>query len=120
MKIEQVPIQKTSFIPFTREAYAQKYYLAKKHGITAEMYVNGTWMVCPQIHSEKPGSGKFGDFLNELQASCADLGLTLVFASITNQGLYRHMKKHKIPVLVNGVLYNVIIEKNQDEAKKKR
>lgn len=111
MKIVNIPIQKTSFIPFSRDAYTRKYYIAKKFGITAEMYVMGTFMVCPMVYAHNPGSGKFDEFLDELKASCKEMRMELVFASITNQGLYKYMERHEIPVLVNGELHNVIIEK---------
>ena len=111
MKIVNIPIQKTSSIPFSRDAYTRKYYIAKKFGITAEMYVRGTFMVCPMVYAHNPGSGKFDEFLDELKASCKEMRMELVFSSITNEGIYTYMEKHEIPVLVNGVLHNVSINK---------
>ena len=112
MKIHAVPIQKTSFIPLTREAYAKQHYVARHYGITAEMFAKGKLMVCPQVFSKNPGSGKFGAFLDDLKASCSAMGMTLAFACITNEGLYKYMERHKIPVLTNdGILCDVICEK---------
>jgi hypothetical protein len=107
MKIKVVGIGETSFIPLTKKSHKNKFVLAEKYGIVAEIRRKGGWWICPRVNSKNKGSGKFGDFLKELKEICRKKRKKLVFEAVTNDGVYRYCEKYDIPVLVKGNLYNV-------------
>lgn len=115
MKIKIVPIGETSFIPLSKKSLKKKFVLAEKYGIVAEIRRKGGWWICPQVNSKNKGSGKFGDFLQELQDICRKKRKRFVFEAITNEGLYKYCEKLNIPVLVKGGLYSVKLNYKENE-----
>lgn len=72
-------------------------YVADAYGIYADLFDKGKFYQCPNVQSEKPGSGKFLDFLNVLKR---DLDKPVYFCTIVNHGIYKYLEKADIGVVV--------------------
>ena len=72
-------------------------YVADAYGIYADLFDKGKFYQCPNVQSEKPGSGKFLDFLNVLKR---DLDKPVYFCTIVNNGIYKYLEKAGIGVVV--------------------
>ena len=72
-------------------------YIADAYGIYADLFDKGKFYQCPNVQSEKPGSGKFLDFLKVLKR---DLDKPVYFCTIVNNGIYKYLQQAGIGVVV--------------------
>jgi len=76
-----------------------------KYGITADIFTNSQFCICPIVKSDDPGSGKFQQFLHDLKQVVPQ---RLVFTNVINGGLLKYLCNEEIPVMKeNGKIYKL-------------
>jgi len=86
--------------------------VASAYNIHADIFNKGKYYQCPNVVSLKKGSGKFLDFLKLLKKT---LDKPIFFCTITNEGIYKYLKKAGIGIVVykddKPLFYDIKIEK---------
>ena len=72
------------------------------------------YIQCSLVEARETGTGKFGEWLESVKAFCATKHhAPFALATITNQGLYKHLQRHGVFVAVGGMLYTVKRQESQ-------
>ncbi|MEE9117863.1 MAG: hypothetical protein V3U02_04625 [Calditrichia bacterium] len=91
----------------------------EQFGMTAYLdnMFSGDFWQCAMVESEQPGSGKFDEFLQNMQKLIKEeFDSELVFANIINGHLYKYLARHEVPVHVgSGKLMKIIMKPKQCE-----
>ncbi|MCK4822909.1 hypothetical protein KA005_44525 [bacterium] len=84
----------------------------EQFGIIGSLFKKKGFYQCPLIESREQGTGKFGEWLQNVKHYVATvLNSRLALINITNQHLYKYCEKYEVPVAVDGNLYRVQVKK---------